>query len=372
MTFNNNEQAFFALVKAGLWEKDTQLSAYSNLNYTEVYRLAEEQAVVGLVASGLEHVPDVKIPKEDVLQFVGYALQIEPQNKSMNEFIACLIDRMRKESIYTLLLKGQSVGQCYERPFWRACGDVDLFMSDDNYAKAQALLTSLATSVEKEDPYTKHIGMMIDKWQVEMHGNLRCGFSFKADKMLDDVRKDTFFNGNVRSCNIERTQIFLLSAENDVVYVFTHILHHFFRGGIGLRQICDWCRLLWTYRDKLNTRVVESRISQAGLMTEWKAFAALAVNYLGMPQDAMPFYDTSRRWSRKAKRIVSRILHTGNFGHNIDESYRKKKSFIARKGIAVWRYFSEAMSHFLIFSMDSLRAFGNTFKTGLLSTLKFR
>lgn len=41
-------------------------------------------------------------------------------------------------------------------------------------------------------------------------------------------------------------------AEEDVVYVFAHILQHFFKGGIGLRQICDWCRLLYTYRDSLN------------------------------------------------------------------------------------------------------------------------
>lgn len=369
---NKDQQAFFELLRAGLWEKELRLSPHGLSDYANIMRLAEEQSVVGLITAGLELVVDVKVPKEDILQFIRSALQLEQWNKSMNEFIACLIRRMRKEGIYTILLKGQAVGQCYERPLWRESGDVDFLLSDDNYVKAQTLLASLATSVEKEVPYTKHIGMMIDKWEVEMHGNLRCCFSSKADKMLDDVKKDTFNNGNVRSCNIERTQIFLLSAENDVVYVFTHILHHFFRGGIGLRQICDWYRLLWTYRDKLNTHVVESRISQAGLMTEWKAFAALAVNYLGMPQDAMPFYDSSRRWSRKAKRIVSRILHTGNFGHNIDESYRKKKSFIARKGIAVWRYLSEAMSHFLIFPMDSLRAFGNTFKTGLLSTLKLR
>lgn len=372
MKYNKNQQAFFALLQAGLWEKDVRLSTFEKIDLSIIEQLAEEQAVVGVVAAGLEHVVDTKLPKEDVLQIVGQTLQLEQQNKAMNHFISVIIDKMRKASIYTLLVKGQGIAQCYERPLWRACGDVDFLLSDDNYVKAQALLASLATSVEKEFSYTKHIGLMIDKWEVEIHGNLRCCFSSKADKMLDDVKKDTFNNGNVLSCNIERTQIFLLSSENDVVYVFTHILHHFFRGGIGLRQICDWCRLLWTYKDKLNTHVVESRISQAGLMTEWKAFAALAVNYLGMPQDAMPFYDTSRRWSRKAKRIVSRILHTGNFGHNIDESYRKKKLFIARKGIAVWRYFTEAMSHFLIFPMDSLRAFGNTFKTGLLSTLKLR
>lgn len=369
MTFNNNEQVFFDLIKAGLWEKDARLSAYSNLNYTEVYRLAEEQAVVGLVALGLEHVPDVKIPKEEVLQFVGYALQIEQQNKAMNEFIAGIIDRMRKDGIYALLLKGQEIGQCYEKPLWRACGDVDLFLSDDNYEKARAVLMPLAASIEEEDSYIKHIGMIIGSFEVELHGNLRGGFSSRADRMLDEVRNDTFYSGNVRSWNNGGTQIFLLSAENDVVFVFTHILHHFFRGGIGLRQICDWCRLLWTFRDKMNIKLIESRIRKGGLMSEWKAFAALAVDYLGMPEEAIPLYDSSKRWSKKGEKILKRVLLTGNFGHNLDDGYRKNESFMVRKSKAFGRYLSEAMAHFMIFPFDSLRAFGLTFKSGFLSTV---
>ena len=53
--------------------------------------------------------------------------------------------------------------------------------------------------------------------------------------------------------------------DNDVVIVFTHFLHHFFIGGVGLRQICDWCRLLWTYRESLDRGLLESRIRKMGL-----------------------------------------------------------------------------------------------------------
>ncbi len=49
-----------------------------------------------------------------------------------------------------------------------------------------------------------------------------------------------------------------------------------------------------------------------GLMSEWKAFAALLVDYLGMPVEALPVYDPDRKWSRKASRILSFVLETGN------------------------------------------------------------
>ena len=51
---------------------------------------------------------------------------------------------MREAGIYTVLVKGQGVGQCYERPLWRSCGDVDLFFDAENYEQAKAFLSPLA------------------------------------------------------------------------------------------------------------------------------------------------------------------------------------------------------------------------------------
>ena len=150
MKLNNNQEAFVSLVKAGLWEQEVRLSPSDIIDYKEVYQIAEDQSVVGLVAAGLEHLKDVRAPKEDVLQFVGQALQLEQGNKTMNEFVARLIDLLRKKDIYTLLVKGQGIAQCYERPLWRATGDIDLLLSDTNYEKAKEALVPLASEVEKE------------------------------------------------------------------------------------------------------------------------------------------------------------------------------------------------------------------------------
>lgn len=122
----------------------------------------QEQSVVGLVAAGLEHVTDVKMPQTLTLTIAREVLQLEQRNKAMNQFVARLVADMRKAGIYTLLVKGQAVAQCYEKPLWRACGDVDFFLSDDNYKKAKAFLIPLASSVEKEYEREKHLGMTIN------------------------------------------------------------------------------------------------------------------------------------------------------------------------------------------------------------------
>lgn len=175
-----SQQVFLELLRAGLWGTEAHLLAYGEINFEDVYRQAQEQSVVGLVAAGLENVKDVKVQQSIALTMAGEVLQLEQRNRTMNDFVANLIEKLRLEDVYALLVKGQGIAQCYERPLWRACGDV--------------------------------------------------------------------------------------------MFVFSHILQHFFKEGIGLRQICDWCRLMWTYRDSLNHGFLESRIKKAGVMTEWNFF----------------------------------------------------------------------------------------------------
>ena len=133
-----------------------------------------------------------------------------------------------------------------------------------------------------------------------------------------------FCEGKVRSWSNGGTQVFLLNADEDVVYVFTHMLQHFFKEGLGLRQVCDWCRLLYRYRSELDLRLLESRIRRMGLLSEWKAFGAFAVEYLGMPVESMSFYSDEQKWKKKADKICAFILEVGNMGHNRDMSYFEK------------------------------------------------
>ena len=264
---------------------------------------------------------------------------------------------MREVGIETLLIKGQGIAQCYERPMWRVAGDVDLFLDAPNYEKASAFLPSLASSTGENRPETKHFAMNIDSWIVELHGTLRSQLGRRIDRVIDAVQDDTFSNGRVRVWDDGGVDILLPAPDNDVIFVFSHILQHFFRGGIGLRQICDWCRLLWTYRDSIDRSLLETRIREMRLGTEWKAFAAYAVDCLGMPAEAMPLYSSSRRWSRKARRIDKFILEVGNFGHNRDNSFYSKYPYLVYKAVSLWRHIGDSLRHFLIFPTDSVRVF---------------
>lgn len=361
--------AFFALLRSGLWETECRLSPFLPVDFSALLQLAQEQSVVGLIAAGLGHVVDVKPEKKDVLQFIGQTVQLEQRNAAMNYFIGVLVDKMRAVDIYTLLVKGQGVAQCYEKPLWRACGDVDFFLSAENYDKAKAFLTPLASSVEVESVSKKHFGMTIDPWVVELHGALRTGLSKRIDRVIDDTQHDVFYGGKVRTWMNDRTPVFLPSPDNDVIFIFTHFLKHFYKGGIGLRQICDWVRLLWTYRDEVDIRLLTERMRKMGLATEWKAFAAFAVSYLGMPPEAMPLFEDNGRWRRKGDRVCAFIMEVGNFGHNRDNSYYNKYPYLIQKIISLSVRIRDLFSHARIFPIDSLRFMPSIFFNGIRSAV---
>ena len=380
---NDNIKVFFSLLRAGLWKK-TRISMFDDIAFAEIYRLAEEQLIQGLVLQGIEevrnhnvkpndndnHNHNINIPQGLLLQWIGEVKMIEQRNKAMNNFVADLIEKLRKHDIYALLIKGQGIAQCYNKPLWRACGDVDLLLSKDNYEKAKDLLLPLASYSDTEEKYGKHIGLTLDGWSVELHGTQHSELSDRIDKVIDEVQNDIFCRGNVRSWDNSGTFIFMPSPDNDVVFVFTHFIKHYFKEGVGLRQICDWCRLLYTYKDSLNHELLESRIRRAGLLSEWRAFAALVVDYLGMPIEATPLYSAEAKWKKKAKTICDYILEVGNFGHNRDMSYFGKYPYIIRKCISFKRRTGYLLRHVSVFPLDSLRFFPYMMFNGIRSAMR--
>lgn len=363
--------AFLALVRAGLWESEVRLSSFEGVDQARVHRLAQAQSVVGLVAAGLEHVQDLEVPKDVALSFVGHTLQMEHRNKAMNEFVAKLMRQLRDAGINALLVKGQGVAQCYERPLWRASGDIDLLLSADDYERAKKLLIPLATIVEQEFTWMKHIGLALEGgFLVELHGTLHTRLSARVDRLVDSVQEEVLRNGNVRVWRNGDTDVFIPAPDDDVIFLFTHILHHFYVEGIGLRQICDWCRFLWTYRDKLDLALLEQRLRAMGLMTEWRAFAAMAVDQLGMPAEAMPLYCSSRRWSRKGERILAFVMECGNFGRNRKGYAAPAKSYVVRKARSLWRKVRDFGRHMRLFPLDSVRFFCHFFWDGVVTAAR--
>ena len=359
MELNNNQQFFFELVRAGLWTDARFTRSWKHefselVDWDEVYRLASEQSVLGLVLSGIEHLEREKRPPQMLLlQWIGEMQMIEHKNLAMNKFVAHLIEKLSKSNIYGVLVKGQGIAQCYEKPLWRSSGDIDLLLDADNYEKAKAYCDTIADlrSLDTEKNKKRlHQEYQIGDWIVELHGTMHADLSRQMDRVIDRVQDETFCKKQVRIWNNGGKDVALPSPDNDVIFVFSHILQHLFLEGIGLRQICDWCRLLWSFKDSLDYGLLESRIKTMGVMSEWKVLAAFAVNYLGMPVEVMPLYTEKAKWKHKADKIGSFIMAVGNFGHNREVEWPNPFN---RRKMLIWHRITDTIRLSFVFPVDA-------------------
>lgn len=324
MQLSHSQEAFLALVRSGLWETSVKLDYLAPINYSALVSIAEVQRVVGLVAAGLE-LSDLKVPQTIRLSIVGKALQIEQRNVLMGEFTAEIVERLREVELRPLLVKGQGVGQCYARPQWRASGDIDFFFSKEEYPKAVLFFLRLeGAKVVQNARYTKSFGVVVNSWFIEIHGTLRNGLSTKMDREIDKVQMDLFHGGRVRSWINEHTRVLLPGVNEDVFLVFVHFVRHFYKERVYIRQLCDWCRLLWSFRSEIDIELLELRLKCSGLVTEWKVFSSFVVDYLGMPIDSMPLYDS--QFKAKSFKIMEIILE-GNTSSKIKDTWHKMKVF---------------------------------------------
>ena len=369
------------------------------MDWEKVYLLAQEQSVQGIVLRGIEELRakniELNVPKVLLLQWIGEVQVIEQRNKEMNAFLASLSEKLKAECINALLVKGQGIAQCYDRPLWRACGDVDYLLDKENYEKGKKFLSSIAQKVHNENEFDEHFSVILDGWDVELHGSMRSMLPEKTDAFIDKIQKEAFEQNKYRVWNNNGTEILLPNPDDDVIFVFTHILKHFFHYGIGLRQVCDWCRLIYTYRDSLNYELLESRLRKMGLMSEWKVFYNLASRYLGMPDldsrltcvesatsrhssnkfgsahdSIADFMVCDSRFDKKADRVLDFILETGNFGHNRDNSRYNNTNAIVRGLMSLWRHTCDSFKHSFIFPVDSVRIWCRMFMFGICDAMK--
>lgn len=365
MMLDNNILAFVELLRSGLWETDVNLSLIDKIDYDEILHIAEQQAVIGLIVAGIELLQEKRPPQDVALSFAGMALQIEQRNSNMNKYVGKLVNQLYKEGFSPVLVKGQGIAQCYERPLWRSPGDIDFLIKDSDYWKTKSFFDGITDTTPHEtikNVERRHLDYQIGPWIIELHGTLHGNLSRRIDKTLDAIQNDLFSESQIRVWNNGEVNINLPSPDNDVIFVFTHILQHFFNGGCGFRQLCDLSRLLWTYRETIDRELLFRRLSDMKIMTEWKAFGYLLVNTLGLPSEVMPFYD--KAYHKKADKILSYIIEVGNFGQNKDINYQSMHPVIIRKIITFWRQAKDNFKLASIFPIDSPRFLFSYILTG--------
>ena len=355
---------FFALLRSGLWnEVPERVPFAAGTDWEALYRLAFEQTVVPLVTDGINRLPREFLPAdpERLDPFLGDLMMTAQRNRLLDSFIPGLFSAL--EGIPVVLIKGQALAQDYPEPERRQHGDIDLLLLPSSYEAAKAVLLPKATKVLEEEREIWHQGMRFRSIEVEVHGSISTLMSRKLDRKLAALLEDQFDGRSFPQVTIGGKGIPVPDADFNAVYVFVHFLHHYWSGGVGLRQFVDWMTFISVHKRDIHPVILEKRLEDLGLLRIWKVFTGFAQEYLGCPAEKLPL--AAEPDAGKDARIWRYIRHCGNFGKNVDRT-RKEEPYLVRKVHSFWRLVvADRLRHFPVFPKESIRFFLGAFGYGL-------
>ena len=219
----------------------------AGMNWQELYSFASKQAILGLCFEGIERLgkeyPEElrlnPIGRELLMTWMGKAQQIRRQNMKVNAVAGKLFSMLREDGLRCCILKGQGNALMYPNPYPRTPGDIDVWVNASReeiteYAKRHLNL--------EDDIRFHHLETTMDDVPVELHF-----FPCSMNNPLYNARLQKWFkrNADLQCSNVVSLpdgigEIAIPTTAFNVVYQLTHLYHHFFDEGIGMRQIIDY------------------------------------------------------------------------------------------------------------------------------------
>ena len=219
----------------------------AGMDWQELYSFASKQALLGLCFEGIERLgkeyPEElrlnPIGRELLMTWMGKAQQIRRQNMKVNTVASKLFSMLREDGLRCCVLKGQGNALMYSNPYSRTPGDIDVWID----ASRERIMEYAQKKFELEDDIRlQHLETSLDGVPVELHF-----FPCSMNNPIYHTRLQKWFrrNADLQCSHIVGLpdgagDIAIPTTAFNVVYQLTHLYHHFFDEGIGMRQIIDY------------------------------------------------------------------------------------------------------------------------------------
>ena len=243
----NDITAFFAFLKYCLGYKENMSRVIAGMNWHELYSFAFKQALLGLCFEGIERLGEEypeelkrnPIGRELLMTWMGKAQQIRRQNMKVNAVASKLFAMLRVDGMRCCVLKGQGNALMYPNPYSRTPGDIDVWID----ASRERIMEYAQKKFELgDDIRLQHLETSLDGVPVELHF-----FPCSMNNPIYHARLQKWFrrNADLQCSHIVGLpdgagDIAIPTTAFNVVYQLTHLYHHFFDEGIGMRQIIDY------------------------------------------------------------------------------------------------------------------------------------
>ena len=239
--------AIFLFLRYCLEDKVDLSMVVSNMDWRQLYSFATKQTIIGICFDGIkrlseEYPEELKknpIERDLLMTWMGVSQQIRRQNMKVNGVAAKLYSMLREDGLRCCILKGQGNALMYPNAYSRNPGDIDVWV---NASREQITEYAKKHFELGDDIRYQHIETSVDGVPVELHF-----FPCTMNNPIYNARLQKWFKRNVdlQCSNVVSLpdgigEIAIPTTAFNVIYQLTHLYHHFFDEGIGMRQIIDY------------------------------------------------------------------------------------------------------------------------------------
>ena len=313
----------------------------ADMDWQQQYSFASKQAILGLCFDGIERLgkeysDDLKqnpIKRELLMTWMGKAQQIRRQNMKVNAVASKLFSMLRKDGVRCCILKGQGNALMFPNAYSRNPGDIDIWVNASReqiteYAKKHFQLG--------DDIRYHHIETSVDGVPVELHF-----FPCTMNNPIYNARLQKWFkrNADLQCSNVVSLpdgigEIAIPTTAFNVIYQLTHLYHHFFDEGIGMRQIIDYYYVVNNDELLEIMDTLQNELKHLGLWKFARAVMYVLHKALGLSEEKM----IAPMDKKRGKLLLAEILNGGNFGRHFTKYGHFTQQGMAKKYfLKIWR-----------------------------------
>lgn len=260
-------------------------------------------------------------PREPVMRklFQGYCKSVLISEGQMRE-IHRIFRTFDQNEIEYMPLKGCKLKQLYPKPELRIMGDADILVRMEQYERIAPVMESLGFQAKQDTDH--ELVWRNDNLYLELHKRLIPSYN---------VDYYAYFGDGWQLAKRKEGCRYSMTAEDEMIYLFTHFAKHYRDGGIGCRHVVD----LWVYRRAnpgLDEGYLEAELDKLQLLEFYRNICYLLdVWFADAPADDKTefigeFIFASGSWGAVESRVLSRAVRDA------------KRSVLSRNGrlLYIW------------------------------------
>lgn len=275
----------------------------SNVDWKKVAKEAKAQTVFSVAFNRYKQLPlGDELAAKIKTTLIKYAIS----NTACFKNHTYLHELMQQHGISYCAVKGAVSASYYPDLLLRSMGDVDFYVHPDDIARALSVFEDEGF-VRDEMNHACHISMKNGSKHFEMHFKPVAYHEGWIGDIFEEYWHDIRETAVLTESNL--ATYYGPSVFHHGFILLTHLQHHLFHEGVGLRHFCDWVLFADSLSNDDFVSIFECKLKRIGLYRLAQLLSLGAVKHMGMAHKDWMGNDYNT-----ADELLEDIIDGGNFG----------------------------------------------------------